>query len=147
MSHTQWWHLFDVESIQRLIRILLKMIYSVKLSKAISKRFEESQKRVFTFSWDALERYRALQETSSGLRGLLVAAYLLLFPMVALVTSCRRVTLWERKPYSGGTYMLPLIVLTLQRHRNWPIKNHASNILSIKLSTQSSLYGKSRGKK
>lgn len=51
----------------------------------------------FTFSWDALERCRALQGISLDLRGLLVAAYLLLFPMVALVTSCKRVTLWERK--------------------------------------------------
>lgn len=53
--------------------------------------------RIFTFSWDALERCRALQGISLDLRGLLVAAYLLLFPMVALVTSCKRVTLWERK--------------------------------------------------
>lgn len=52
---------------------------------------------IFTFSWDALERCRALQGIALDLRGLLVAAYLLLFPMVALVTSCKRVTLWERK--------------------------------------------------
>lgn len=92
--------------------------------------WKERQGWEFTFSWGALGRCRALQGTSSGLRGLLVAAYLLLFPMVALVTSCRRVTLWERKSYSGGTCMLPLIVLTLQRKKNTNNKNancHVNN--------------------
>lgn len=67
-----------------------------------------------TFSWGAEGWYKAPRWPSSGLRGLLMAAYSLLLPMVAFVTSYGRVTPGVGTSSERGTWVkLPQIVRVL----------------------------------